>query len=70
LLIDDTHINPYWLDTRNDLYNDMCLYYNKNNNTLPGKGMFVLDEIPNANKIILNIYFNIINEHRNYLTRK
>lgn len=51
LLIDDTPINPYWLDTRDNLYNDMCVYYNNTNNTLPGKGMFILNEIKNAKKI-------------------
>ena len=54
LLIDDTPVNPYWLDTRGKLYNDMDVYYNNNNNTLPGKGMFVLDEINNADKLIHN----------------
>lgn len=54
LLIDDTPVNPYWLDFRNDLYKDMCVYYNKNNLTLPGKGMHVLNKITNANKIIHN----------------
>lgn len=34
LLIDDTPINPYWLDTRDQLYNDMIKYY-ENNNFLP-----------------------------------
>jgi len=52
LLIDDTPINPYWLDTRDKLYNDMRVFYAKNNNTLPGKGMFVLNEIKNANKLM------------------
>jgi hypothetical protein len=54
LLIDDTPINPYWLDTRNNLYNDMCDYYINNNYTLPGKGMYILNEITNANKLIHN----------------
>jgi hypothetical protein len=54
LLIDDTPINPYWLDTRNKLYSDMCDYYINNNNTLPGKGMFILNEITNADKLIHN----------------
>ena len=52
LLIDDTPINPYWLDTRNKLYNDMTVYYNDNNYTMPGKGMFVLNEITNAKKLM------------------
>jgi len=54
LLIDDTPINPYWLDNRDNIYTDMNIYYNNNNNTMPGKGMFVLDKITNANKIIHN----------------
>jgi hypothetical protein len=54
LLIDDTPENPYWLDYRNNVYNDMCVYYVNNNNRLPGKGMFVLDEITNANKLLHN----------------
>jgi hypothetical protein len=54
LLIDDTPIDPYWIDNRDMLYNDMCKYYTDNNNTLPGKGMFVLNEITNANKLIHN----------------
>ena len=54
LLINDTPINPYWLDTReNPLYHDMCVYY-KNYNILPGKGMYILNEISNADKIIHN----------------
>ena len=53
LLIDDTPINPYWLDTRQQLYNDMCIQYN-NTNTMPGKGMFVLNKITNANKLMHN----------------
>jgi hypothetical protein len=52
LLIDDTPINPYWLDSRDKLYRDMCGYYTNNNNTLPGKGMYVLNEITNANKLM------------------
>ena len=54
LLIDDTPVNPYWLDTRNKVYTDMCDYYFKNNNTLPGKGMFILDKINNANMLLHN----------------
>jgi hypothetical protein len=54
LLIDDTPINPYWLDDRGKLYNDMSVYYTNNNNTLPGKGMFVLSQITNASKLMHN----------------
>lgn len=55
LLIDDTPKMPYWLDTRNEkFYNDMTMYYNMNNNTLPGKGMFVLNEIRNADLLMHN----------------
>lgn len=41
LLIDDTPSNPYWLDTRGELYTNMIEYY-KNNNNLPGKGQYVV----------------------------
>lgn len=54
LLIDDTPINPYWLDSRSKLYHDMTSYYVDNKNTLPGKGMLVLNEIKNANLLLHN----------------
>ena len=54
MLIDDTPVNPYWLDTRGQTYIDMNSYYMKNNNTMPGKGMFVLNEITNANMLLHN----------------
>jgi len=53
LLIDDTPINPYWLDNRNKEYFDMCKYY-QNYNKMPGKGMYILDKITNANKLMHN----------------
>jgi hypothetical protein len=53
LLIDDTPLNPYWLDTRDNLYTNMCIQYS-NTNTMPGKGMFVLNEITNADKLMHN----------------
>ena len=53
LLIDDTPKSPYWLDTRGKLYNDMLVYYEKNN-YMPGKGMYVLNEIPSANILLHN----------------
>lgn len=53
LLIDDTPLNPYWLDTRGKLYDDMILYYNQNT-YMPGKGMYVLYEISNARKLMHN----------------
>jgi len=53
LLIDDTPINPYWLDTRGKLYEDMTTFYNENN-FLPGKGMYVLNEVINSYKLIHN----------------
>jgi hypothetical protein len=53
MLVDDTPINPYWLDTRNKLYSDMTVHY-ASNNPMPGKGMFVLNEVTNANKLIHN----------------
>jgi hypothetical protein len=54
MLIDDTPIHPYWLDTRDKVYQDMSIYYVKNNMTLPGKGMTVLNKITNADKLIHN----------------
>jgi hypothetical protein len=52
LLIDDTPINPYWLDSRGTLYNDMEVYYKKNN-YMPGKGMDVL-KASNAEVLLHN----------------
>lgn len=53
LLIDDTPINPYWLDTRDQLYDDMTIYYNKHHH-LPGKGQYVLDIEKPANLLLHN----------------
>ena len=53
LLIDDTPINPYWLDSRGQLYNDMTNYYN-NNNELPGKGQYVLKVYKKAKTLLHN----------------
>jgi hypothetical protein len=53
LLIDDTPINPYWLDTRGETYYDMLDYYGTFG-IMPGKGMYVLDEVTNADKLIHN----------------
>jgi hypothetical protein len=53
LLIDDTPINPYWLDSRGDLYTDMVKFYN-DNKYLPGKGMHVLNVNNRAEKILHN----------------
>jgi hypothetical protein len=53
LLIDDTPINPYWLDTRDQLYYDMISFYDKNK-YLPGKGMYVLKEIKKVEKLMHN----------------
>jgi hypothetical protein len=53
LLIDDTPANPYWLDTRGTLYNDMIKYYSMNN-CLPGKGQYVLDVTKNADTLLHN----------------
>jgi hypothetical protein len=53
LLIDDTPINPYWLDTRGNTYYDMLDYYGTFG-IMPGKGMYVLDEVKNADKLIHN----------------
>jgi hypothetical protein len=53
LLIDDTPMNPYWLDTRGETYYDMLDYYGMFG-IMPGKGMYVLDEVKNADKLIHN----------------
>ena len=53
LLIDDTPRVPYWLDSRDKLYNDMSNFYT-NNNYLPGKGMYILELNNRATKIIHN----------------
>ena len=53
LLIDDTPINPYWIDTRGRLYDDMIQYY-KVNTCMPGKGQYVLNEVINAEKLLHN----------------
>ena len=53
LLIDDTPRVPYWLDSRDKLYNDMMNFYT-NNNYLPGKGMYILELNNRATKIIHN----------------
>ena len=53
LLIDDTPSTPYWLDTRGSLYNDMIEYYNKND-SLPGKGQYVLNVNKNADTLLHN----------------
>jgi hypothetical protein len=53
LLIDDTPCNPYWMDSRDSIYNDMIEYYKKNNN-LPGKGQYILDVYKNADILLHN----------------
>jgi hypothetical protein len=52
-ILDDTPANPYWLDTRGQLYEDMKIFYNENN-YMPGKGMYVVNEITNASKLLHN----------------
>ncbi len=53
LLIDDTPASPEWLDTRGQLYVDMVDFH-KNTGIMPGKGMYMLDQVNNAEKIIHN----------------
>jgi len=53
LLIDDTPRVPYWLDSRDKIYNDMSKFYD-NNNYLPGKGMYILELNNRATKILHN----------------
>ena len=53
LLIDDTPSIPYWLDCRNQTYNDMIDYF-KMNNCLPGKGLYVKKTCTNADILLHN----------------
>ena len=53
LLIDDTPSNPYWIDTRGKLYNDMIDYYSKNN-CLPGKGQYILNVYKDVDILLHN----------------
>ena len=53
LLIDDTPLNPYWLDTRGKLYNEMKEFY-INKKYLPGKGQYVLNVNKNADILLHN----------------
>lgn len=53
LLIDDSPSSPYWIDTRDKLYNDMKQYYLKNN-CLPGKGQYVLNLYKDADLLLHN----------------
>ena len=47
LLIDDTPSTPYWCDFRHDLYDRMQNYFIKNN-SLPGKGQYILNVYKDA----------------------
>ena len=47
LLIDDTPATPYWCDFRHDLYDRMQDYFIKNN-SLPGKGQYILNVYKDA----------------------
>jgi hypothetical protein len=53
LLIDDTPVTPHWMDMRNNVYNDMITYY-ANNRSMPGKGMYVINEVTNASLLLHN----------------
>jgi len=53
LLIDDTPSNPYWIDSRGQLYDDMMKYY-AINNYLPGKGQYILNVYKNADVLLHN----------------
>jgi hypothetical protein len=54
LLIDDTPHDPYWLDTRGTVYEDMKRFYTEHNK-MPGKGMYVLD-VPKSAETLLHNY--------------
>ena len=53
LLIDDTPSSPYWIDTRDKLFDDMIKYY-INKMELPGKGQYILNVYKNANVLLHN----------------
>jgi len=53
MLIDDTPLSPEWIDNRGQMYADMVDFYG-NTGVMPGKGMYVLDRVNNAEKIIHN----------------
>ena len=53
LLIDDTPINPYWVNSRGTLYDDMIIFYEQHK-YMPGKGMYVLNEAKHADTLIHN----------------
>ncbi len=53
MLIDDTPLSPEWIDNRGQLYEHMVDFYG-NTGVMPGKGMYVLDRVNNAEKIIHN----------------
>ena len=56
LLIDDTPVNPYWLDTRGQLYKDMLPFYAKHK-MMPGKGMYVVPYVkPTEADMLLHNY--------------
>jgi len=54
LLVDDTPVEPYWLPFRNQLYNEMTEYYATHQNTLPGKGQYILTTIPKEKMLMHN----------------
>ena len=61
LLIDDTPSEPYWLDSRDQMYQDMIQYYN-DNGFLPGKGQYVLNYPKNADLLLHN--YQVLYEFR------
>jgi hypothetical protein len=61
LLIDDTPSEPYWLDSRDETYQDMIQYYN-DKGFLPGKGQYVLNYPKNADLLLHN--YQVLYEFR------
>lgn len=53
LLIDDTPSSPYWIDSREKLFDDMIEYY-INKSELPGKGQYILNVHKNADILLHN----------------
>ena len=53
MLVDDTPSTPYWIDNRDRLYKDMVSFYNQFG-FLPGKGMYILNQVKNATTLLHN----------------
>jgi hypothetical protein len=62
-VIDDTPVSPEWLDTRGQLYMDTQHFY-MDTCIMPGKGMYVLDEVQKKLYITIKCCINFGLNHR------